>query len=80
MAVKVTQDPENEITTEVIATSIQAIADAMKKIRAGRLNDAAILQLIYAACYPKVPRDQVKTVFLAINSLEQTWLKPKKTK
>lgn len=80
MAVKVTQDPENEIATEVIAANIETIANAMKKIRAGRMNDAAIIQLIYAACYPKVPRDQVTAVWRSINSLESTWLKPKKGK
>jgi hypothetical protein len=77
MPVTITQDPEKEVATEVIATSIQTIADAMKRIKAGRLNDSAIIQLIHAACKPKVPRDHVVIVFRALNELERTWLKPK---
>jgi len=81
--VVVTQDPENEVPTEVLATAIIAIAEGVKKIRAGRLNDAALTLLIREAS-PTVGRQygrvklsigHVRAVLDGMAALESSYIR-----
>ncbi len=62
-----------EIPTEVIADSIQQISDGMKRLRAGRLNDRAIILLIHHAS--NVGQREIKDVLAAMESLAVTYLR-----
>lgn len=81
--VLVKQDEKNEIPTEVIASAIVVIAEGMKKIRAGRLNEKAIELLVQHAStttgYPqrKPSLSEVRSVLNGLESLEKTYLKKK---
>lgn len=82
MKTYVTQNDKKEIPTEVIADSIIAISEGLKKIRAGRLNSKAIELLIQNAApsvgsYPskKVAISDVRAVLEGIESLERVYLK-----
>jgi hypothetical protein len=83
--VKVVQDPEKTVTVEVLAEAIASIADGLRKLRAGRLNDRALILLIQHAAptlksYPPkyISAKQVQAVLDGIDSLEREYLKPKK--
>lgn len=86
--VEVTQDPETVMTTEVLATAIQAISEGVRRMRAGRLTDEALVLLVTHAApsiggkYQKsyVTAKQVRAVLEGIESLETTYLKPIKAK
>jgi hypothetical protein len=82
--VTVTQDKEKEVPTEIIAASIQAISEGVRKMKAGRLNDKALVLLIQnasPACsgYParKPSATEVRAVLEGIENLEATYLKKK---
>lgn len=77
--VKVMQKPEAEVPTEVLAQSIVEIAAGMKKMRAGRLNDKALVLLIQNACgyTPSITQREVRAVLDAIESLEATYIRKK---
>lgn len=72
---------EGEVPTEVIAESIVAISEGVKKLRSGRLNDKALFLLIQNAAplggHPrgKVSIKNIMDVFAGIESLERTYLK-----
>lgn len=83
----VKNDSENTVPTEVIAESIVTIAEGMKKLRSGRLNDRALLLLIQHAA-PNLPTNgygntakvgmrEIKAVIEGLESLEATFLKKK---
>ena len=83
------QDETNEIPVEVLADSIKAISEGIKKLRSGRLNDKALILLIvnaapsYGGTYSNrkhVSAVQVKTVLDGMEQLEHEYLKPKKSK
>lgn len=81
------QDAEKIVPTEVLASSIEAIAAGVAKLRAGRLNDKALVLLIQHAApsvgrYPprNITAKEVRAVMEGIESLEKTYLKPKKEK
>lgn len=80
-AVSVKNDSEKPIPTEVIADSIVAISEGIKKLRSGRLNDKALLLLIQHASpqllapYRKVGITEIKAVIEGMESLESTFLK-----
>lgn len=72
----VTQKPDaDEVPTEVLAQSIVAVSDGIKKLRAGRLNDRALILLIQHSATYKLPQVQVKSVLDAIEGLAATYLK-----
>ena len=81
--VKVIQQPENEVPTEVLATSIKAIADGVRKLRNGRLNDRALFLLIqdaapstggkYNRSHIGIPA--IKAVLEGIDNLESAFLR-----
>ena len=78
LTVKVTQEPGNEVTTEVIATHIIAIAEGIERLRAGRLTDRALFLLIQAAApnYRKpLSLKEIKSVFDGIDNLKSAFLK-----
>lgn len=81
------QDPENIIPVNVLAEEIVAISQGIKKLRAGRLNDEALLLLIQNAAPRQghrntkpIPRKVVLDVLKGIEDLEATYLKTKPKK
>lgn len=83
--IAVKQNDENPVTVEVLAESIKSISDGVKKLRAGRLNDKAIVLLIQNAApsvgnryqTTKVSVNVVRAVLEGMESLEETYLKKK---
>lgn len=69
----VKQVPEKEVPVEVLATSIVAIAEGFKKLRAGRLNDKALVLLLAQAS--GVGKREVENVVWALDNLGETYLK-----
>lgn len=78
---------EAPIAVEIIADCIVAIAEGVKKLRAGKLNERALVLLIQHAAptikvgrYARTPisAKMVKTVLDGMESLEREYLKPKK--
>lgn len=79
----VKQDEQKPIPVEVLAASIKAISDGITKLRAGPLNERALVLLIVNAApnigYGKnVTAKHVRAVLDGISSLEHEYLKPKK--
>lgn len=81
--VVVKQNADMPIPVEVLAASIKAISDGVKKLRTGKLNDHALLMLIAHACpvpkgYPRRPVTPkiVKAVLAGMEQLEREYLKP----
>lgn len=79
--VKITQNPEQPIATEVIAESILRISSGLRKMLSGSLNQKALLLLISEATPTvngkAVGQKVVLAVLQGIQSLEKTYLKPK---
>lgn len=77
--------PAEEVPTEILASSIVAIAAGMKKLRSGRLSDRALFLLIQDASpnlggkfgRSPIPTKTIKAVFDGIESLERSFLKKK---
>lgn len=78
------QSPENEVPTEVFATSVKSISDGIKKLRSGRLNDRALFLLIQDAVggvgpergpKQKLALRDIKAVLDGIEALERTFLR-----
>lgn len=77
----ITQLEEAPVPAEVLATAIVAMAEGMKKLRAGRLNDRAIILLVQNSMgYSKASLSTIKQVLDSIENLEKTYCKPRKTK
>jgi hypothetical protein len=74
-SVKVVQDKDFPLPVEVIATSIEEIAEGMKRLNSTRLTRKAIVTLIHANS--KVNKDVIELVLNNLEQLEQTWLKRK---
>lgn len=72
---KVVQSEGVGIPTEVIAKSIRDIAAGIKQIRAGALNDKALVMLIQHAS--GVNQREVKNVLWALDNLAAQYLKKK---
>lgn len=81
--VSVKQDPENPVPVEVLAESIKAIAQGVRKLREGQLNDRCLFLLIQHAA-PTDGRGRmlaigdIKAVFAGIEGLEAEYLRKKK--
>lgn len=73
--INVVQQAEKEVPTEVIAQSIADIADGMRKLRAGRLNDRALVLLIQQASVGKPSLATIQAVLDGIENLERTYLR-----
>lgn len=71
----VQRENEEPIVAEVIADSIVAISDAMRRIENTRLTRAALITLIHANS--KVPKRDIELVLNNLSELEATWLKSK---
>lgn len=82
-AAAIKQNPEKEVATEILATSIVAISDGIRKLRAGRLNDRALLLLIQDAApsiggrsgYGKISIKEIKAVLEGMESLEAAFVR-----
>lgn len=81
---KVKQNPEKEVPLDVMAESIVAISNGIRKITSTRINDKALHLLIQHAApsvgtYPtkRISVQQIKAVLQGIESLERTYLKKK---
>ena len=61
---------------EIIAESIAELAAGMRRLRAGRLNERAVIALLRASC--GVPTKQIELVLGALDSLGERYLKPAK--
>jgi hypothetical protein len=73
-ASKVTvKQPETPIPTEVLAQSILEISQGMARLRAGKLNEKALLLLLSHSS--GVAQRDVKLVLWALDSLANTYLK-----
>jgi len=81
---KVVQKDGEEIPTEVLAREIQAISDGIKRLRAGRLNDRALILLIQHAApsvkYKPVTIAVVRSVLRGIETLAAEYLKREEQK
>jgi hypothetical protein len=83
--VRVTQDEEKPIATEVLAQEIMSISQGIRRLLNGPMNRKALVLLIKHASpamgqYPArhVGIAEVKAVLEGIESLEATYLKPKR--
>lgn len=73
--VVVKQTPDAEVPTEVLAESIVAISQGVKKLRAGRLNETALVLLLQHACKGVVSRNHIKCVLDALQDLERLYVR-----
>lgn len=83
--VSVIQNPAAPVAVEILAESIVAISQGVKKLLAGPLNETALLLLITHACPPptanctqRVGQRDVRAVLSGIQALESEYLKPRK--
>lgn len=83
--VVVRQDEQKPVPVEVLAASIRSISDGIKKLRAGPLNDKAIVLLIQHAAphvggrsgYGQISTKEIRAVIEGMDALEATYLKRK---
>lgn len=79
--VTVAQVEGAEVATEVLASAIVAISDGIKRIRAGKLNDKALIILIQQAAPTmqpsgaRIPLSTIKDVLEGMASLEATYIR-----
>lgn len=73
--VKVVQslDDQDNVPLEIIAQSIKAISDSVKKMRQLSLNNKAIILLLHDSS--KVSKTQIHNVLMAMENLEDEYLK-----
>ena len=85
--VVVKQNEEKPVPVEVLAEAILSISEGVKKLRAGPLNERALLLLIQNAApamksgrYHRTPvtTKMVNAVLQGMDALEREYLKPKK--
>ena len=77
---------EKEVSIEVIANSVKAISDGIRKLRGGPLNDRALILLIQHAApnhggrygNSTLTQKEVRAVLEGIEALEKTYLKTSK--
>lgn len=77
--VKILQDDKKPIATEIIAANIQAIAQGMRNLRRGSLNERALVVLLYEAIPKggKVAHREIRAVLNAMDDLERLYVKKK---
>jgi hypothetical protein len=76
MKIQVTQ-PAAPVPAEVLATSIQQIAEGMKALNSTRLTRKALIALIHDQS--KVSKKTIEIVLNNLQNLEHDWLKPRAT-
>jgi hypothetical protein len=76
--ISIAQDPNAPVPAEVIATSIEQIAAAMRQINSTRLTRKALVALIHDQS--KLPKRDIELVLTNLEGLERDWLKPKPQK
>jgi hypothetical protein len=64
-----------EVPTEILAESIVAISQGVKRLRAGKLNDRALILLIQDACTTRIGKDVIARVLNGMESLEATYIR-----
>lgn len=64
-----------EVATEVLAESIVAISQGVKRLRAGKLNDRALILLIQDACTTRIGKDAIYNVLNGMESLEAAFIR-----
>lgn len=73
--VKIVQDTQ-DATIECLTSEIKAISEGVRALRAGRLNDKALLLLIeHAMATPRPGKKAIQRVLDALGNLEATYLK-----
>lgn len=77
LALKQPEPPADEVPQEVIADALVAISDGIKRLRAGTLNDKALVLLIRHAIPAKdrVSEAQIRAVLDGAEALKSTYLK-----
>jgi len=79
--VKVVQDQQNPVPTEILAESIRTISEGIRKLRAGPLNERCLVLLIQESVCghqtgrKSLSRADIKAVLDATESLKQIYLK-----
>lgn len=78
--IKIRQDPDDEVTTEILASSIREISEGIKKLRQGPINEKGLLILIHHACKssygsPKPTQAEIRKVLDGVENLEKTYLR-----
>lgn len=77
--VVVKQDETKPVPVEVLAESIKRMAEGVRKLRAGPLNDHALVLLIQHAAptvdFRQLNRKEIKSVLDGIDNLERTYLR-----
>lgn len=77
--VTIKQDPDKEVRTEVLAQAIVDIADGMKTLRNGRLNDRALILLIQDNSKSKLSRADISAVLDSIEGLEAAYVRKRRS-
>lgn len=60
-----------EATTEVLSSAILTIAEGIKKLRAGKLSDRALLLLIQDNCGERIGLEKIRMVLDAMGGLKR---------
>ena len=71
--IKVVKNAENPESTEVLASAIVRIGEAMEKLKNSGLNEKAILVLVHDHC--KVAKRDIKLVFDSMRKLRAWYCK-----
>lgn len=69
------QNPDKEISTEILAQSIVDISDGMEKLLNGRLNRTALVILIQNAITGNISRAQISDVLDAVADLKKKYVR-----
>jgi hypothetical protein len=65
-----------EVPAQIIASSIVAIAEGIRRLRTTRLSDRALLVLIQDAAPEKIGLDKIRLVLDTIGQLDRKYVKP----
>lgn len=76
----VLQNPDAVVPTEVLAASIVAISEGIKRLRAGKLTERALLLLIQHAAPPlkyskRISTAEIRAVLEGMESLSRLYVK-----
>jgi hypothetical protein len=75
-AVQIVNDAE--APAEILASAIVTIAEGMRKLRAGKLADRALLLLIQDACPNNIGLDKIRMVLDGIGDLSKRYVRAPK--
>lgn len=77
MKTLVLQEADKPVPVEVLAEAIKTIAQGVRRLRQGPLNDRALFLLIQNAAPGTLSIKDIKAVFSGIDSLEAEYLRKK---